>query len=332
MAYSDYAPLFSGAEQKYGLPPGTLSGVGYVESRYNPRAVSPAGAQGLMQFMPATARGVGLSNPFDPSASIDAAGNLLSQNMKATGGNLRNALMMYNAGTNPSRWHPSYADSVLAHAQSLAPPPQSNGGQPPMPPQPASLGGLMQPQNLNAPQMQPAASLGGLASDPYGNNGLAGLPQGKIPQPSKFNAGNIMGVLGDALMAYGGMKPQFAPFMQEQQMAGQQRDFEREKFQQQLQMQMYAMLHPAEFMQAKAFQGMPGPDQRNYLKFLDATHPEYSMTPVGQVLNKRVTDAPSDAVAHLRGAIGAGADKASEIAKFNQIFGPGAAEEALGAQ
>lgn len=270
MAYTDYSSLFHGAEQKYGLPPGTLSGVGYVESRYNPQAVSPKGAQGLMQFMPATAKGVGLSNPFDPSASIDAAGNLLSQNMKATGGDLRSALMMYNAGTNRAKWNPAYANDVLSHAQQS---PQV-GGQPPMPPQmpPVSLASLMNAPmqtNINAAPVQP--SLGALSG---------GLPQGQIPakSQSKFTAGNIMGVLGDALSAYGGRQPTFAPFLREQQMLGQQQNFEREKFNQELAMRMYAMTHPEKFMEANAFANADPQTRQNFVDFENVSNPQVADT------------------------------------------------------
>lgn len=296
MAYTDYSSLFSGAEQKYGLPPGTLSGVGYVESRYNPQAVSPKGAQGLMQFMPSTAKNLGLSNPFDPAASIDAAGNLLSQNLKATGGDLPKALMMYNAGSNPAKWQPSYAQAVLSHVQ-----PQSNpytapsGDQQPMPPLPparpltspnqgqnASLGALAnQPVPVDTgaqvPGMLPGPpSLGALAASPS-------LPQGNIPQPShsKFNAGNILGVLGDSLMAYSGLKPSFGPFLQEQKVLGQQQNFEREKFQQELAMRMYAMTHPEDWMKAQMFSQLPPDQQYNIGHYEDVTNPVNVSTPQG---------------------------------------------------
>ena len=72
---------FSAAEQKYGLPSGLLKKVAETESNFNPNAVSPKGAIGLMQFMPGTAERFGI-NPRDPIASIDAAGKYLASNFK----------------------------------------------------------------------------------------------------------------------------------------------------------------------------------------------------------------------------------------------------------
>ena len=95
-AAAQYASLFAAATAKYGLPQGLLAGVAKVESGYNPRAVSPAGAQGLMQIMPGTAKGLGV-NPFDPAQAIDGAARLLSRNLKEFG-SLPLAIAAYNAG------------------------------------------------------------------------------------------------------------------------------------------------------------------------------------------------------------------------------------------
>jgi soluble lytic murein transglycosylase-like protein len=56
-AATPFIPLFNNAEQKYNLPTGLLSRIAWQESRFNGNAVSPVGAIGLMQFMPATAEG-----------------------------------------------------------------------------------------------------------------------------------------------------------------------------------------------------------------------------------------------------------------------------------
>ena len=93
-----YAGAFATAEQKYGLPNGLLAAIAKTESSFNPNAGSPAGAQGLMQFMPATAARFGLTNPFDPIASIDAAGKYMQWLVNHYGGNLDNAIRAYNAG------------------------------------------------------------------------------------------------------------------------------------------------------------------------------------------------------------------------------------------
>lgn len=93
---STLAPLFADAEERYGLPRGVLTAVARAESGFDANAVSRAGAQGLMQLMPATARGLGV-DPFDPPQAIDGAARLLASNLEAFG-SLELALAAYNAG------------------------------------------------------------------------------------------------------------------------------------------------------------------------------------------------------------------------------------------
>lgn len=96
-ALARYAPLFNQAGARYGLDPDVLAAVAKVESGGNPNAVSSAGARGLMQFMPATARSYGI-DPLDPAQAIDAAAKMLTQQRDAFGGSLELALAAYNAG------------------------------------------------------------------------------------------------------------------------------------------------------------------------------------------------------------------------------------------
>lgn len=91
-----YLKAFKDTELKYGLPNGLLSRVAYQESRYNKSALSPAGAMGLMQFMPATAAEFGI-DPADPFQSIDAAGRYLKQ-LYGMFGDWRIAIAAYNFG------------------------------------------------------------------------------------------------------------------------------------------------------------------------------------------------------------------------------------------
>ncbi|WP_232234520.1 transglycosylase SLT domain-containing protein [Actinoplanes sp. N902-109] len=92
-----YADMFVRAGAKYGVSPKLLAAVAKVESGYNPKAVSKAGAQGLMQLMPATARGLGVQDSFDPQQAINGAAKLLSSNLKEFK-SLPLALAAYNAG------------------------------------------------------------------------------------------------------------------------------------------------------------------------------------------------------------------------------------------
>ncbi|MFI5911200.1 transglycosylase SLT domain-containing protein [Dactylosporangium sp. NPDC051541] len=91
-----YAALFQSAGSRYGISPALLAAVAKVESGYNPAAVSKAGAQGLMQIMPATARGLGV-DALNPTQAVDGAARLLSSHLKQFG-NLDLALAAYNAG------------------------------------------------------------------------------------------------------------------------------------------------------------------------------------------------------------------------------------------
>lgn len=91
-----YADLFSRAAGRYGVDASLLAAVASQESNFNSQAVSPVGAQGLMQFMPATAAGLGV-NPLDPSSAIDGAARYLSS-LTQQFGSTELALAAYNAG------------------------------------------------------------------------------------------------------------------------------------------------------------------------------------------------------------------------------------------
>ncbi|SOE01171.1 transglycosylase SLT domain-containing protein [Blastococcus haudaquaticus] len=91
-----YADLFTRAGARHGVDPSLLAAVAAKESSFNASAVSPAGAQGLMQFMPATAKGLGV-NPLDPNSAIDGAARYLSS-LSQQFGSTELALAAYNAG------------------------------------------------------------------------------------------------------------------------------------------------------------------------------------------------------------------------------------------
>lgn len=92
-----YLPHVYAAEAQYGLPTGLLDALIWTESRYNPFAVSGAGAAGLGQLMPKTARELGVANRFDPRANLSAAARYLRQ-MLDKFGMVHLAVAAYNAG------------------------------------------------------------------------------------------------------------------------------------------------------------------------------------------------------------------------------------------
>ncbi len=94
---SPYNDLFDAATIKHNLPDGLLNKIGHVESGFNPDAISPAGARGVMQFMPRTANEYGI-DPHDAPAAIDAAGKKMAHLRDYYDGNITKAIAAYNYG------------------------------------------------------------------------------------------------------------------------------------------------------------------------------------------------------------------------------------------
>ncbi len=94
-----YLPSIRAAERRHSLPYGLLDALIWAESRYNPMALSHAGAAGLTQLMPGTASDLGVSNRYDPSTNIDGGARYLRQ-MLDKFGSVHLALAAYNAGPN----------------------------------------------------------------------------------------------------------------------------------------------------------------------------------------------------------------------------------------
>jgi cell wall-associated NlpC family hydrolase len=113
LAGTPYADLFTAAGRRYGVDPALLSAVAKAESGYRASAVSGAGARGLMQLMPATARSLGV-NPDVPAQAVDGAARLLADHLRTFNGRVDLALAAYNAGPGAVRKYggiPPYAET-----------------------------------------------------------------------------------------------------------------------------------------------------------------------------------------------------------------------------
>jgi len=106
--------LANAAAAKYGLPPSLVRSVMKAESGFQPHAVSPKGAVGLMQLMPGTAQNLGV-NPYDPAQNVDAGTRYLRSLLEKYNGLLRHALAAYNAGPEAVEKHggvPPFAETL----------------------------------------------------------------------------------------------------------------------------------------------------------------------------------------------------------------------------
>ena len=111
-AYSD---LIDEAAHHAKVSPALLCAVIAVESAFDPRAVSPKGAQGLMQLLPDTARRYGVRKPFDPRDNLRGGASYIADLLKRYGNDLELALAAYNAG----------ADAVDRHGRTVPPFPET---------------------------------------------------------------------------------------------------------------------------------------------------------------------------------------------------------------
>ncbi|MBN1283115.1 MAG: lytic transglycosylase domain-containing protein [Proteobacteria bacterium] len=126
---SKLAPLIEGAARRNNVPVELICGVILQESGANHKAVSHAGAKGLMQLMPATARRFGVKNVFDPAENIEGGTKYLRWLLDRFDGNVELALAGYNAGEGnvekygnkipPFKETQAYVPSVLSYTQAM---------------------------------------------------------------------------------------------------------------------------------------------------------------------------------------------------------------------
>ena len=118
MSKTDYQNLVATTALNAGVDPVLALAVAQQESGFNPGAVSPEGAIGIMQLMPGTAAGLGV-NPYDPAENVQGGVNFLSQLLAQFGGDQAKALAAYNWG--PARVQNAvaqYGHAWLEHAPS----------------------------------------------------------------------------------------------------------------------------------------------------------------------------------------------------------------------
>ena len=117
--------IFQKAAKQYDVPVSLLKAIGKAESNFNPEAVSSAGAQGVMQLMPATAQSLGVTTPFDAEQNIMGGAKYIKQMLDRYDGDVKLALAAYNAGSGngakyggipPFAETQNYVKEVMAYA------------------------------------------------------------------------------------------------------------------------------------------------------------------------------------------------------------------------
>lgn len=174
MSAADFDPVFQAAGQQFNIDPALLKGIATVESNFNPAARSDAGAIGLMQMLPTTAKVLGV-DPTDPVQSIYGAAKLMQENMARYGGNVEQAVAAYHGGTDQANWGPKTQAYIGKVANAFGQIKQSGGYAPSAPSTSASAANAA-PDDIDAllsarasgsaPTPQPAAAPAQQSADP----------------------------------------------------------------------------------------------------------------------------------------------------------------------
>ena len=140
-----YDAFIARLADELGLSSDLIKAVGMIESNFNPRAVSPKGARGIMQLMPATARLYGVTDSFDPLQNLRAGALHLRHLLQEFDGDVNLALAAYNAGSGAVRRSggvPNYPETIdyvqrvrsalsLSESSGAVPRPRSRAALPP---------------------------------------------------------------------------------------------------------------------------------------------------------------------------------------------------------
>ncbi len=116
MKKTKYDKYFKEAALKYDVSESLLKAIAKAESNFNAKAVSSAGAMGVMQLMPATAEGLGVDDPYDPKQNIMGGAKCIAAKLKEFDGDVKTALAAYNAGSGAVKRYggiPSYCKSYV---------------------------------------------------------------------------------------------------------------------------------------------------------------------------------------------------------------------------
>ena len=116
MKKTKYDEYFKAAAKKYNVSESLLKAIAKAESDFNPDCVSSAGAMGVMQLMPETAKELGVDDPYDPEQNIMGGAKCIAMKLKEFNGDVKLALAAYNAGSGAVRRNggvPSYCTTYV---------------------------------------------------------------------------------------------------------------------------------------------------------------------------------------------------------------------------
>lgn len=116
MKKTKYDEYFKEAAKKYYVSESLLKAIAKAESDFDPNCLSSAGAMGVMQLMPETAKGLGVDDPYDPKQNIMGGAKCIAQKLKEFNGDVKLALAAYNAGSGAVKRNggiPSYCNTYV---------------------------------------------------------------------------------------------------------------------------------------------------------------------------------------------------------------------------